>query len=148
MRRRAVILDDNDLIRFALRSLFDHRGYEVFAFSEPGLCPLHVIQECPCPADTRCADLIISDVNMMGANGIDFIEQLIQKGCRRPHFGLMSACFSPADLVRASKLGCVLFTKPLVLAKVTSWVEEVERSIPSERILFELGLDNSDNALR
>lgn len=137
MRRRAVIFDDNDLIRFALRSLLDRRGYEVLTFPEPGLCPLHVIQECPCPANTRCADLIMSDVNMMGVNGIEFVEQLIQKGCRRPHFSLMSACFSSDDLVRASKLGCALFTKPLDMHRVTAWVEEVERSIPSERILFD-----------
>ena len=137
MRRRAVIFDDNDLIRFTLWSLFDRREYEVFTFPQPGLCPLHVIRECPCPANTSCADLIISDVNMMGVNGIEFIEQLIRKGCRRPHFGLMSACFSPTDLVRASKLGCTLFTKPLDMARVTAWVEEVECSIPSERILFD-----------
>jgi len=137
MRRRAVIFDDNDLIRFALRTLLDRRGYEVFTFPEPGLCPLHVIRECACPANTCCADLIISDVNMIGVNGIDFVEQMIEKGCRRPYFGLMSACFSTADLVRASKLGCALFTKPLDMDRVTAWVAEVERSIPSERILVD-----------
>ena len=137
MRRRAVIFDDNDLIRFALRTLLDRRGYEVFTFPEPGLCPLHVIQKCPCPANACCADLIISDVNMIGVNGIDFVEQMIEKGCRRPYFGLMSACFSTADLVRASKLGCASFTKPLDMDRVTAWVAEVERSIPSERILVD-----------
>jgi CheY-like chemotaxis protein len=101
------------------------------------MCPLHAVQKCPCPADTSCADLIISDVKMMGANGLDFIEQLIQKGCRQRHFALMSGNFSATDLARASGLGCALFEKPLDMAKVTMWVEEVERSIPSERILFD-----------
>jgi DNA-binding response OmpR family regulator len=121
----------------SLWSLFDRRGYEVFTFPEPGLCPLHVVRECPCPGDSSCADLIISDVNMMGANGIDFLEQLIQKGCKQRHFGLMSGGFSAVDLARASKLGCKLFTKPLDMRKVTVWVEEVERSIPSERMLYD-----------
>ena len=137
MRRRAVIFDDEALIRFTLWHLLDGRGYEVFTFPDPGLCLLHVVQQCPCPADTSCADLIISDVNMIAANGIDFIEQLMQKGCRQRRFALMSAGFSEVDLSRASKLGCKLFAKPLDLPQFLDWVEEMERSIPSERQLYD-----------
>ena len=137
MRRRAVIFDDNDLIRFTLWHLFDQRGYEVFTFPEPGLCPLDVVQECPCPRNSSCADLIMSDVNMLGENGIDFIEELVEKGCKQRRFALMSATFSATDLARAEKLGCKLFTKPLQLADVVAWVEIVERTIPSERILYD-----------
>ena len=136
MRHRAVIFEDDALIRFALWKLFDDRGYEVFTFPEPGMCPLHVARECPCPADTSCSDLIISDVNMHGANGIDFLERLIQKGCRQRHIALMSGSFSEADLTRASRLGCTPFSKPLAMAALTAWVEEIERSIPPERKLF------------
>ena len=137
MRRRAVIFDDNDLIRFTLWHLFDQRGYEVFTFPEPGLCPLHVVQECPFPGDSSCADLIISDVNMFGESGIDFIEKLVEKGCKQRRFALMSGTFSAADLVRGERLGCKLFTKPLKMAEVAAWVEEVERIIPANRILYD-----------
>jgi DNA-binding response OmpR family regulator len=137
VRRRAVIFDDNDLIRHSLWVFFDQRGYEVFTFPEPGLCPLHVVRECPCPGDASCADLIISDVEMWNANGIDYIEQLLVKGCKQKHFALMSGNFSDADLVRASKIGCVLFTKPLEMDAVEAWVKVVERSIPSERVLYD-----------
>jgi len=137
VRRRAVIFDDNDLIRFTLWHLFDQRGYEVFTCPEPGLCPLHVVQECPCPGDSSCADLIISDVNMFGESGIDFIEKLVEKGCKQRRFALMSGTFSAADLVRGERLGCKLFTKPLKMAEVAAWVEEVERIIPANRILYD-----------
>jgi DNA-binding response OmpR family regulator len=123
VRRRAVIFDDDYLIRFALWELFDGRGYEVFTFSEPGLCPLHVVLKCPCPTGTSCADLILSDVNMHAANGIDYIEQLIQKGCRQGHFALMSGHFSEDDVTRASGLGCKLFTKPLDMHEVKNWID-------------------------
>jgi DNA-binding NarL/FixJ family response regulator len=89
MRRRAVIFDDNKFLRFYLWQFFDLRGYEVFTFPEPDLCPLHVVRECPCPKGTCCADLIISDVSMMGKNGIDYIEELVKKGCKQQHFALM-----------------------------------------------------------
>jgi len=137
MRHRAVIIDDDALIRFALWHLFDRRGYEVFTFPEPGLCPQHVVGECPCPLDTRCADIIISDVNMQAANGIDFVEQLIRKGCRQPHFGLISGSFSEADIARGSQLGCTIFGKPLDMAALLAWVEEVERAVPTKRMLFD-----------
>jgi len=137
VRRRAVILDDNDLIRFTLWHQFDQRGYEVFTFPEPGLCPLHVAQECPCPGDSSCSDLVMSDVNMCGTDGIEFLERLLAKGCKHSRFALMSGRFSAADLARAKLLGCKLFTKPLKMADVVAWVEEVEGTIPEERILYD-----------
>jgi len=73
---------------------------------------------------------------MQAANGIDFIEQLIQKGCRQQHFALISGGFSEVDLARGSKLGCKLFSKPLDMEQLTAWAEDVERSIPLDRTLF------------
>jgi DNA-binding response OmpR family regulator len=136
VRHRAVIFEDDALIRFTLWKLFDDRGYEVFTFPEPGMCPLHVVRECPCPADTSCSDLIISDVNMAGTNGIDFVEGLIQKGCKQRRIALMSANFSEADLARASRLGCTQFSKPLAIEALIAWIDETERTIPPERKLF------------
>lgn len=137
MRRRAVIFDDNELIRHMLWSFFDERGYEVFTFPEPGLCPLHVVRECPCPGDSSCADLFISDVDMLGADGIDWIESLIGKGCKQRNFALMSGGFTPTDLARAAKVGCTLFSKPLDMEAMTTWVEAIEMSIPPGRILYD-----------
>jgi hypothetical protein len=74
---------------------------------------------------------------MVDGNGIDFLEQLVQKGCKQMHLALMSGNFTETDLVRASRLHCKLFAKPLAMAQLTAWVEEVERLIPSERTLFD-----------
>ncbi len=74
---------------------------------------------------------------MLGMNGIDFVEQLITKGCRQRHFALMSGAFSEADRARGAKLGCALFDKPLDMQAVTAWVEEVEKSTAPDRILFD-----------
>jgi len=137
VRRRAVIFDDNDLVRRGLWYFFDQHGYEVFTFSEPDLCPLHVVRECPCPVETSCADLIVSDVNILGRNGLDYIESLVEKGCKQRHFALMSGNFSDTDLARASKIGCVLFTKPVEMDAFAAWVEAVEKSIPSGRVLHD-----------
>lgn len=135
MRNRAIILDDNASIRNILWTFFNKRGYEVFSFPDPQLCPLHTLQACPCPAESSCADIIVSDVKMENGNGVDFLERLIQKGCRQRHFALMSGNFSEADQVRARRLNCRLFSKPLDIAQLTAWVEEVERATPVGRTL-------------
>jgi hypothetical protein len=72
---------------------------------------------------------------MVDGNGIDFVEQLVRKGCQQPHFALMSGGFSDEDLARASRLGCTLFQKPLDMVQFAKWVEEVELSIPSQRTI-------------
>jgi hypothetical protein len=49
----------------------------------------------------------------------------------------MSGHFTEKDLARASELGCKLFTKPLDMDEIKNWIEEVERAIPLERVLFD-----------
>lgn len=137
MRKCVMIFHDERLFRTALWAFFDQRNYEVLAFPEPGLCPLHAHQQCPCPDGTSCSDLVISDVNMFGKNGIDYIEELMKKGCRQRHFALMSGGFTDADRERAAKLGCALFDKPLDMNALTTWVESVEKAVSPERRLFD-----------
>jgi len=138
-RRRVVIFDDDELMRSLLWRFFDKRNYEIFTFPYPELCPLHAVSECPCPLGTTCADIIIRNVNMLGQNGLDFVEKLLANGCRQGHFALMSGAFSNADIERASHLGCAVFEKPLVMEALTAWVESTEQSIPAGRVLFDWG---------
>ena len=55
---------------------------------------------------------------MSGKNGIDYIEQLLKKGCKQRHFALISGAFSDADIVRAAQMGCALFGKLRIPMKV------------------------------
>ena len=137
MRKRVLIFDDERLFRVVLWDFFDRRNYEVLTFPEPGSCPLHVHPQCPCPDGMVCSDIVISDVNMFDKNGIDYIEELLKKGCKQKHFALMSGGFSDADRERGTRLGCGLFDKPLEMDALTKWVESVEKMISSERSLFD-----------
>ena len=47
---RIILLDDNDAIREVLTELLTHKGYEVYAFSKPTICPLMRLPECRCQA--------------------------------------------------------------------------------------------------
>ena len=94
MNYRALVFDDQEEIRRVLWSLFDKRGYEVFTFPHPGLCPLAEADECQCPTDEACAGTFISDVGMPFINGMSFIQDQIRKGCRCNHSALMFGAFT------------------------------------------------------
>ena len=137
MRVRVVIFDDEASMRRILEFVCERRGYEVFTFPDPGVCPLHVMHRCSCAAGTICADIIISDINMPRVNGLDFVEALATKQCALPHVALMSGGWSDADRARAAQLGCQLFTKPISVAEVEVWLDTVETVIAPTRQLRE-----------
>jgi DNA-binding response OmpR family regulator len=137
MRLRVVLFDDEPAIRQVLGALCKDRGYEVFTFPHPGLCPLHVMDRCPCSPGTVCADLLLSDLHMPEVQGLDFVESLLSKQCVAPHLGLMSARWSPAAYARAARLGCRLFTKPFPLAELLAWLDAAEAQVAPTRALLD-----------
>jgi len=136
LRYRAIVLADDSDIRSLLWTILDIRGYEVFTFPDPGLCPLHSVGECPCPGTTACADLIVSDMRFWEGKDVDFIEQLVHKGCKQNHFALVCDASRDEKVRRAAQLGCAVFPRPLNLTRFLTWLEAVEGTIPKERSLF------------
>ena len=129
MRIRALVFEDNEGMRELIREVLDSREYEVFAFSHPGQCPLHVVKACPCPLEEACADIIISDVQMPHVSGLEFVEGQREKGCRVRNIALMSAAWTEADLRVAEKHGYRTFHKPFPLSEMLDWLDECEAGI-------------------
>jgi DNA-binding response OmpR family regulator len=135
MRPRALIFDDDPLIRQLLWAVCDRRGYEVVTFPDPGLCPLHTRERCLCDSEASCTDIIISDLDMPCVKGLDFVEALLVKGCHCRHIALMSGAWSDHDIARARELGCKLFTKPFHISEIMEWLAQVERTLAPNRKL-------------
>ena len=135
MNLRALIFDDDSAIRKVLWMFFDSRGYEVFTFPNPALCPLAEETVCPCPEDQSCTDVIISDIKMPLLNGLDFIAEQIEKGCKCKNIALMSGRFTMADFAKAKTLGLTLFPKPFSLAEIRKWLVDIETDIDPSRKL-------------
>ena len=131
---RVLIFDDDDQIRTFLWKYFDRKGYEVFTFPHPALCPLYKKEICLCPINQTCSDLILSDLNMPITKGLDFLEKQIKKGCRCNHLALMSGDLTDEDIERAKSQGIALFKKPFQLSEIEEWLEEVERNIPTNMV--------------
>lgn len=135
MRKRAFVFDDDEVIRKIIESILDDRGYEVLAFSDPGLCPLYRTTTCQCTSEQTCGDIIISDVNMPNVNGLRFVEKQKEMGCKVKHVALMSGGWSDSDLQRAQELGCQVFHKPFTVDEIYRWLDDCEKRIDASRML-------------
>ena len=89
------------MIRSTLKSILGKKGYEVHTYSNPDMCPLYHGADHNCLLDHSCSDVIISDINMPFENGLEFIENRLNKGCKAKFRALMSADWNENDLHHA-----------------------------------------------
>lgn len=122
----AVILDDDPVIRSLLTEVLNAEGYAVKSYSSPGKCPLYADPSCPCSLDGSCPDLIISDYDMPGVNGLEFVEHLRDKNCRCKNIAVLSGSWVEDDLRQAMPPGISVFSKPFTLKRVRAWLHEVK----------------------
>lgn len=135
MKPRVFIFEDNDLIRSALEKLIVDSGYEVYSFSHPGMCTQYLSANHNCLLDNSCSDFIISDVNMPVENGLDFIKNQLNMGCKIKFRALMSAYWTESDLRIAEKIGCKVFHKPFNFLELLDWLENCRKQIDQNRVL-------------
>lgn len=135
MKLRAVVFDDEPLLSPLLQAVLNRPEYEIFTFHDPGFCPLHVADRCPCTDGALCADVIISDLGIPNMKGLDLLQSLMEKGCRKPQFAITSRSWTVAEVERARQLGCKVFTKPFCINDIIQWLAEVEPLIPPDRQL-------------
>lgn len=135
VRIRAFVFEDDEVIRSVLRRLLQRRGYEVLASSEPGSCPLYLTDACPCPLNHVCGDIILSDIDMPGMTGLEFVQNQIKNGCKVKNIALMSGSWVYPDPQRAHELGCKIFCKPVAISEINKWLDDCEKKIDPNRIL-------------
>jgi DNA-binding response OmpR family regulator len=138
LRPRVLIFEDNDILRSTLKHILSERGYEVFTFTDPKMCPVYDLIDHDCPADDACADIIISDVNMPRKTGLELFEERQQKGCKARFRALMSGNWTDSDLKYAQELGCHIFHKPFDIKEMLRWLEDCTGKINPERKLSDL----------
>ena len=123
MKPRVLIFEDSDIVRATLQGILDNLGYEVYSFSNPGMCPRYYSSNKDCLDDDSCSDIIISDIHMPVENGIDFIENRLKRGCKIKYRALMSADWNDRDLRIAEKAGCKVFYKPFDIKELLTWLD-------------------------
>lgn len=135
MKPRVLIFEDNDLLRSTLNDILASYGYEVYDFSNPGLCPQYLSSNHCCLLDDACSDIILSDVNMPVETGLEFIRNRLNFGCKIKFRALMSAEWTESDLQYAEKIGCKVFQKPFDLEELLEWLENCQKQTDQNRVL-------------
>lgn len=139
---RIIVVDDDQEMRSLLNDLLNSRGYDVIgcASANEALESLHK-REVNALAESRemDVDLVISDLNMPGMNGLEFIEKFRSLYPQIP-FILITAFGSIETAVQAIRKGAFDYiTKPFKLSEI---------SVHVDRAIEFRGLQKENNALR
>ena len=137
MKRKPRILifdDDQNILNFLERLLMD-KGCDVITYPYPELCPLQKSDDCPCRENELCADIVITDIHMVRVTGLDFIENLLEKGCTISNIGIMSGLWSGEKRNRAENLGCAVIEKPFNISALVEWIDECIARIDQNKVL-------------
>ncbi|MDO9600393.1 MAG: response regulator transcription factor [Azoarcus sp.] len=119
--KRIVVIDDNEVIRIALRAILRQAGFEVVGEGRDGLGALDVVER-------LAPDLVCLDVVMPGRSGLEVLADLRE---RFPRIKVLmitgrSDRETVSEIVKNGAAGMVL--KPFNAAKV---IETVSRALSS-----------------
>ena len=129
MRIRAVVIDDEDVIRDLIYDILKNRGYEAHAFSEPLFCSVYLDSECPCPVEHFCTTIVITDIDMPNMTGLEFLEHQKSMGCKFQNVAVMSGRWTGEELEHAKSLDCHMFKKPFKIDELEKWLDECEKKL-------------------
>jgi len=139
--KRAIVIDQNDSFRQALSAFLEKRGYDVFAASEPQLCPVLLKGDCPCPDEHLCAHVIFFDPDKPKDTGLEFLKNQKKHGCRVANIAVMSASWQASEVQCFQAFGCKIFHKPVKLGKLAEWLTSCEMQMEAGIRLSELPID-------
>lgn len=126
-KRRVILFDDNPHVLDALTLLFEGEGYDVIARREPTPCPV-IEDSSRCDGKQPCADIVTTDLDMPGMNGIELLATQARRGCPIPSMNkaVLSGNLDAAAMQAIRLLGCAWFRKPTRLAPIMEWIRECE----------------------
>ncbi len=130
-KRRAVVIDDEEIIVDLFREFFSTRGYEVFSYVSPVICPIRDKKGNLCNTDYPCADVIITDFAMPHLNGLELLQEQARHGCKlkRENKAVMSGYLDKESHRRIKQLGYAFFQKPVEFSEISAWLDECEKRV-------------------
>ncbi len=123
--RFALVLEDDSTCRTLLAEVLAERNIGTIAHADPtSYLATHRPEDCltRCP----CLDFILTDNQMPNMSGLDFLEQRKEAGCKfhSDRVALISGNLSNEDILRAQRLGCRVFNKPVAIDEIYRWLDE------------------------
>lgn len=135
MKLRVLVIDDDADIRNLLKTALSSKGFEVTTLADPSEFPFIHKENCPCPPNQPCTDLMIADIVMPKIDGVDFFKQLKDAGCwpfRRGNVAIMSGYLTIHYMNVLNNLGIHYFRKPFDLSEIFAWAEQCRERIETD----------------
>ena len=125
-QKTALLFDDNKMCRDMLTDALAEMQLQVVAFSDPISFLRQQEKICCHRISEPCYDILLTDNNMPGMTGLEFLEKLQEVDCKisAHHMAIISGKWEEADLLRAKKIGCKIFHKPTPLDEIYDWLNE------------------------
>ena len=129
MSLKILLIEDDNTIRFLLEQYLKDLGHTVYSFVNTEAASSF----CRCLNGSSCADIIITDNQLPGTTGLEYIESLLKNGCsgRVQNIAIASGSWSIEEFNRALDLGCKVLQKPFHLHELRLWIEECSIAIQS-----------------
>ncbi len=121
MSQTALVLDDDMLCRTLLCEILRARNIDVTSFSDPS----EYFEATDNKVIDSHFDFILTDNQMPGMTGMEFLQELKRQGVDVPHehLAIISGSWSGADLEMAREIGCQVFTKPYEIGRLYKWLD-------------------------
>ncbi|APG27585.1 hypothetical protein A7E78_06895 [Syntrophotalea acetylenivorans] len=134
MKKKAVVVDDDDYCRYSLSSFLRKNGYEVTCFDSGIYCELHKGSQSMCSKEEPCGHFFLTDNRMPGIDGLMLIARQNNGACKVPieMKAVLSGAFTTDELAQAEKLGCKIFQKPYDFDEISKWLDQQEEIIPPD----------------
>lgn len=126
-KRRAIVYDDDPVIRSVLTRILERRGYDVVAAPEPEICTIYVNVP-SCDKLAPCSDLLLTDNRMPRMTGLELLKAQTERGCAlsNRNKALLSGDLNESSREQVRALGCEFFDKPLDLDHLQTWLKQCE----------------------
>jgi hypothetical protein len=109
-KRRAVIIDDEEIIMDLFKVFFTTRKYEMLSYAKPIVCPIRNEKGDRCNTEYPCAD-VITNFKMLLMNGLELLQEQSRHGCKlkRENKGVMSGHIDEESYREVKQLGYAFF---------------------------------------
>ena len=128
-QKTALIFDDIPESLSLMKDLVEMVDYKVIDFADPTIFLAQRPESC-CHAKTDpCVDLILTDNQMPGMTGLEFLQMIKKNGCKLPDSkkGIISGTWSEEEMSLAIELGCKIFQKPVLMDELHEWITSCSR---------------------
>jgi CheY-like chemotaxis protein len=131
-KRRVIVYDDEAIIAKMFKMYFSSMDYEVLVFNEPYTsCPIYSSPSAVCNKTVACADIVLTDFQMPGMNGLQLLEAQKKNGCKLSikNKAVISGYLDNSQRQKIEQLGCAFFNKPVDFTEFSAWLAECDQRI-------------------